>query len=71
MLWSTNLVGHHGEIKDHVTFASHVAMVGNCIVGENSYLVSARKLMIFQVFDKKTSKTRLSIFENQGVHFRE
>lgn len=38
MLWSSNLVGHHGEIKDHVTFASHVAMAGNCIIGENSYL---------------------------------
>lgn len=38
MLWSGNLVGHHGEIKDHVTFASHVAMAGNCIIGENSYL---------------------------------
>ncbi len=38
MLWSGNLVGHHGEIKDHVTFASHVAMAGNCIIGENCYL---------------------------------
>lgn len=38
MLWSSNLVGHHGEIKNHVTFASHVAMAGNCVVGENSYL---------------------------------
>ena len=38
MLWSSNLVGHHGEIKDHVTFASHVAMAGNCTIGENSYL---------------------------------
>ena len=38
MLWSGNLVGHHGEIKDHVTFASHVAMAGNCVIGENSYL---------------------------------
>ncbi len=38
MLWSGNLVGHHGEIKDHVTFASHVAMAGNCVIGENCYL---------------------------------
>ena len=38
MLWSSNLVGHHGVVLDHVTFASHVALAGNCIVGENCYL---------------------------------
>lgn len=38
MLWSGNLVAHHGIVKDHVTFASHVAMAAHCIIGENSYL---------------------------------
>ncbi|HLV39808.1 acetyltransferase [Xanthomarina sp.] len=38
MMWSFNLVAHHGVVKDHVTFASHVAMADNCVIGENSYL---------------------------------
>lgn len=38
MMWSSNLVAHHGVVKDHVTFASHVALAANCTVGENSYL---------------------------------
>ncbi len=38
MMWSSNLIAHHGEVKDHVTFASHVALAANCTVGENSYL---------------------------------
>ena len=38
VLWSGNHIGHHGEIKDHVTFTSHVVMSGHCIIGENSFL---------------------------------
>lgn len=38
MMWSFNLIAHHGVVKDHVTFASHVAMADNCVIGENSYL---------------------------------
>ena len=38
MMRRGNLVGHHGEVTDHVTFASHVAIAGNCIIGANSYL---------------------------------
>lgn len=38
VLWSGNHIGHHGCIKDHVTFTSHVVMSGHCIIGENSFL---------------------------------
>ncbi|MBO9200141.1 MULTISPECIES: acetyltransferase [Niastella] len=38
VLWSGNHIGHHGEIRDHVTFTSHVVMSGHCIIGENSFL---------------------------------
>ena len=38
MLWASNYVAHHGVIKDHVTFASEVAVAGDCVIGENSYL---------------------------------
>ncbi|MEO6721261.1 MAG: acetyltransferase [Ferruginibacter sp.] len=38
VLWSGNHIGHHGEIKDHVTVTSHVVISGHCIVGENSFL---------------------------------
>ncbi len=38
MMWNFNLVAHNGEVKDHVTFASHVALAAHCTVGENSYL---------------------------------
>jgi len=37
VLWSGNHVGHHGEIRDHVTFTSHVVMSGHCVIGENSF----------------------------------
>lgn len=37
-LWSVNLVGINSEVKDHVTFASHVAVAADCIIGENVYL---------------------------------
>ncbi|MDB5776800.1 MAG: sugar O-acyltransferase [Herbaspirillum sp.] len=35
VLWSGNHIGHHGEIKDHVFFTSHVVLSGHCLV--NSY----------------------------------
>jgi sugar O-acyltransferase (sialic acid O-acetyltransferase NeuD family) len=38
VLWSGNHIGHHGIIKDHVTFTSHVVMSGHCTIGENSFL---------------------------------
>lgn len=38
VLWSGNHIGHHGIIKDHVTFTSHVVMSGHCVIGENSFL---------------------------------
>jgi len=38
VLWSGNHIGHHGVIKDHVTFTSHVVMSGHCVIGENSFL---------------------------------
>ena len=38
VLWSGNHIGHHGAIKDNVTFTSHVVMSGHCIIGENSFL---------------------------------
>ena len=38
VLWSGNHIGHHGQIKDHVTFTSHVVMSGHCEVEENAFL---------------------------------
>jgi len=35
VMWSGNHIGHHGDIKDHVFFTSHVVLSGHCIV--NSY----------------------------------
>ena len=32
VLWSGNHIGHHGEIKDHVLFTSHVVLSGHCCV---------------------------------------
>jgi len=32
VLWSGNHIGHHGEIRDHVFFASHVVLSGHCLV---------------------------------------
>ncbi len=32
VLWSGNHIGHHGEIKDHVFFTSHVVLSGHCTV---------------------------------------
>jgi sugar O-acyltransferase (sialic acid O-acetyltransferase NeuD family) len=38
VLWSGNHIGHHGEIKDHVSFTSHVVMSGHCTIGENCFI---------------------------------
>lgn len=32
ILWSGNHIGHHGQIKDHVFFTSHVVLSGHCCV---------------------------------------
>ena len=32
VLWSGNHIGHHGVIKDHVYFTSHVVLSGRCVV---------------------------------------
>jgi sugar O-acyltransferase (sialic acid O-acetyltransferase NeuD family) len=37
VLWSGNHIGHHGVIKDHVTFTSHVVMSGHCVIEENAF----------------------------------
>lgn len=38
VLWSGNHIGHHGVIRDHVTFTSHVVMSGHCEIGAYSFL---------------------------------
>ncbi|RZK16425.1 MAG: sugar O-acyltransferase, partial [Flavobacterium sp.] len=38
VLWSGNHIGHHGMIKDHVSFTSHVVMSGHCVIEENCFL---------------------------------
>lgn len=37
VLWSGNHIGHHGVIKDHVSFTSHVVMSGHCLVEPFSF----------------------------------
>ena len=37
VLWSGNHIGHHGVIRDHVTFTSHVVMSGHCDIGSYSF----------------------------------
>lgn len=32
VMWSGNHIGHHGQIKDHVFFTSHVVLSGHCTV---------------------------------------
>lgn len=32
VMWSGNHIGHHGQIKDHIFFTSHVVLSGHCIV---------------------------------------
>lgn len=38
MIWGSNYIAHHGIIRDHVTFASEVAIAGHCEIGQNSYM---------------------------------
>lgn len=37
VLWSGNHIGHHGVIKDHVSFTSHVVLSGHCVVEPFSF----------------------------------
>jgi sugar O-acyltransferase (sialic acid O-acetyltransferase NeuD family) len=37
VMWSGNHIGHHGQIKDHVFFTSHVVLSGHCIVESYSF----------------------------------
>lgn len=37
ILWSGNHIGHHGEIRDHAFFTSHVVLSGHCIVEPYSF----------------------------------
>ncbi len=37
VMWSGNHIGHHGLIKDHVSFTSHVVLSGHCIVEPYSF----------------------------------
>ncbi len=37
VLWSGNHIGHHGRIKDHVFFTSHVVMSGHCEIDSYSF----------------------------------
>ncbi len=38
VMWSGNHIGHHGTIKDHVFFTSHVVLSGHCTVEPYSFL---------------------------------
>jgi sugar O-acyltransferase (sialic acid O-acetyltransferase NeuD family) len=38
VLWSGNHIGHHGEIRSHVSFTSHVVMSGHCLIKEYSFI---------------------------------
>lgn len=38
VLFGNNFVGHHSEIKDHVTLSNDVAIPSHCTVGENCFL---------------------------------
>lgn len=37
VLWSGNHIGHHGKIKDHVFFTSHVVLSGHCVIDSYSF----------------------------------
>jgi acetyltransferase-like isoleucine patch superfamily enzyme len=37
VMWSGNHIGHHGIIRDHVFFTSHVVLSGHCDVGSYSW----------------------------------
>jgi len=38
ILWSGNHIGHHGIIKDHVFFTSHIVMSGHCLINEGAWI---------------------------------
>jgi sugar O-acyltransferase (sialic acid O-acetyltransferase NeuD family) len=38
VLWSGNHIGHHGTIRDHVFFTSHVVLSGRCVVDRYAFL---------------------------------
>ena len=38
VMWSGNHIGHHGNIKDHTFFTSHVVLSGHCIVESYCFL---------------------------------
>jgi sugar O-acyltransferase (sialic acid O-acetyltransferase NeuD family) len=38
VLWSGNHIGHHGQIKDHCFFTSHVVLSGHCVVESHCFL---------------------------------
>lgn len=38
VLWSGNHIGHHGKIKDHNYFTSHVVMSGRCVIESYCFL---------------------------------
>ena len=37
IMWSGNHIGHHGLIKDHCFFTSHVVLSGHCVVESYSF----------------------------------
>ncbi|MCF0064942.1 acetyltransferase [Dyadobacter chenwenxiniae] len=37
VMWSGNHIGHHGQIKDHAFFTSHVVLSGHCVVESYSF----------------------------------
>lgn len=37
VMWSGNHIGHHGTIKDHVFFTSHVVLSGHCTIEPNCF----------------------------------
>lgn len=36
-MWANNTIGHHSEIKDHVTLTTNVVINGDCKIGDNCY----------------------------------
>lgn len=38
VMWCGNHIGHHGQIKDHIFFTSHVVLSGHCVVEPYCFL---------------------------------
>lgn len=38
VMWSGNHIGHHGVVRDHAFFTSHVVLSGHCEVGERAWI---------------------------------